>query len=149
MAIIDFESEHKGDKERKVTKKDMKKEIINRFHKSHEKFFGYKINNELVAYITLKPFFPGHKHCEIYWLAVKKKYQNMGIGTKLINFICNLSKKMNFRKVFVYTGKNMNLTKKFYEKNGFKLINEFKEYYGFEIGDTTAVLYGKKLNKPK
>ena len=145
LVIIDFESEHQGDRERNISKSDMKKGIRDRFNKGHEIFFGYKQNNELVGYVTLKPFFPGHKHCEVYWLAVKKKCQGQGIGTKLMKFIEDYAKKNGFRKVCLYTGKNMKLTRKFYEKLGYKLINEFPGYYGYPTGNTTAVLYAKSL----
>ena len=128
-----------------VSKKEMKKGIQNRFDKGHEIFFGYKQNNELMGYVTLKPFFPGYKHCEVYWLAVKKKCQGQGIGSKLMRFIEKYAKKKGFRKVCLYTGQNMKLTRKFYEKLGYKLINEFRGYYAYPSGNTTAVLYAKSL----
>ena len=144
LFIIDFESEHQNSSKH-VNKKEMKKGIQNRFDKGHEIFFGYKQNNELIGYVTLKPFFPGYKHCEVYWLAVKKKCQGQGIGSKLMKFIEKYGKKNGFRKVCLYTGQNMKLTRKFYEKLGYKLINEFKGYYGYPSGNTTAVLYIKSL----
>lgn len=144
LFIIDFESEHQNSSKH-VNKKEMKKGIQNRFDKGHEIFFGYKQNNELIGYVTLKPFFPGYKHCEVYWLAVKKKCQGQGIGSKLMEFIEKYAQKNGFRKVCLYTGQNMKLTRKFYEKLGYKLINEFKGYYGYPSGNTTAVLYAKSL----
>jgi len=144
LFIIDFESEHQNSS-KYVNKKEIKKGIQNRFDKGHEIFFGYKQNNELIGYVTLKPFFPGYKHCEVYWLAVKKKCQGQGIGSKLMKFIEKYAKKNGFRKVCLYTGQNMKLTRTFYEKLGYKLINEFQGYYGYPSGNTTAVLYTKSL----
>jgi ribosomal protein S18 acetylase RimI-like enzyme len=144
LAVIDFESEHQNSS-KLFNKTQMKKKIQARFDKGHEVFFGYKQNDELVGYITLKPFFPGYKHCEVYWLAVKKKCQGQGIGTKLMNFIEKYAKKQGFRKVCVYTGKNMALTIRFYEKIGYRLINEFPGYYGYPTGNTTAVLFVKSI----
>jgi len=123
----------------------MKRGIKNRFDEGHELLFGYRQDNELVGYVTLKPFFPGYKHCEIYWLAVKKKCQEQGIGTKLMRFIEKYAKKNGFRKVCLYTGQNMKLTKKFYEKIGYKLVNKFPRYYGYSSGNTTSVLYAKEI----
>ena len=145
LAIIDFESEHQGDRQRNIKKSDMKKNVQNRFDKGHEIFFGYKHTRELAGYVTLKPFFPGYKHCEVYWLAVKKKFQGRGIGTKLMDFIENYAKKKGFRKVCLYTGKDMKLSRKFYEKKGYSLVNEFHGYYGYLTGNTTAVLYAKLI----
>ena len=144
LFLIDFESEHQNSSKH-VNKKEMKKGIQNRFDKGHEIFFGYKQNNELIGYVTLKPFFPGYKNCEVYWLAVKKKCQGQGIGSKLMKFIETYAKKNGFRKVCLYTGQNMTFIRKFYEKLGYKFINEIKGYYGYPSGNTTAVLYVKSL----
>jgi ribosomal protein S18 acetylase RimI-like enzyme len=139
------ESKHQKAKKHDTTKIGAKKEITKRFDTGHEMWFGYKESGELKGYVTLKPLFPGYKHCELYWLAVKKKYQGRGIGKKLVGFVEKLAKKMGFRKVCLYTGKNMVNTRAFYEKLDYKKINEFPGYYGFVTGNTTAVLYAKEM----
>lgn len=145
IAQIDHESKHQGDRKHNISKSFMKKDVIKRFDKGYEIFFGYRRDNELIGYVTIKPFFPGYKHCEVYWLAVKKKYQGQRIGKKLMEFIENYAKKKGFRKVCLYTGKDMIKTRGFYEKIGYKFVNEFSGYYGYSSGNTTAVLYAKKL----
>jgi ribosomal protein S18 acetylase RimI-like enzyme len=141
---VDFECKHQLERQRKF--ESYKKELIRRFDKKQEIFFGFKEGNELKGYVTLKPFFPGHNHCEIYWIAVKKKYQGMGIGGKLMNFVEKYAKKRGFRKIFLYTNEKMKFTRRFYEKLGYKLINKFPGYYGFS-SNNTAVLYGKIISK--
>lgn len=145
LAQIDYESEHQGDREHKISQLDMKKEIMDRFKKKQEHFFGLKRDHELLGYVTLKPFFSGYKHCEVYWLAVKKKYQSQGIGRKLMEYVEQYAKNSGFRKVFLYTGKDMIKTRGFYEKIGYIFINEFPGYYGYLTGNTTAVLYAKEI----
>jgi ribosomal protein S18 acetylase RimI-like enzyme len=140
---VDIEAQHQATGN--FSKKEKLKELKKRFDKGYEIFYAYRKDDEIIAYSTLKPFFPGYKHCEVYWLNVKQKYQGQGIGTKLIKYVENIAKKKGFRKVFVYTGKTMKKTRKFYEKNNYKLINEFPEYYGFPTGNRTAVLYAKKV----
>jgi len=110
----------------------------------YKDFFGFKEKNELKGYITIRLFFPGYKHCEIYWLSVKSKYHGKGIGTKLVKFVETHAKQRGFGKIFAYTNKAMKRTRKFYEKLGYKLINEFPGYYSYPENDT-AVLYGKDL----
>lgn len=146
LAQVDYESEHQGNKEHGISKSHMKKEILERFKKKQEVFFGYKKDNEIIGYVTLKPFFPGYKHCEVYWLTVEKKFQGQGIGRKLMKFIEQYAKKKGFRKICLYTGKNMTKTQEFYKKIGYKFVNEFPEYYGYLTGNTTAVLYAKNLS---
>lgn|GEM_PF-797079 len=143
-ATIDNESAHQNSS-KNVTKQEMRKQVRIRYEKGHEIFFGYREGKELVGYVTLKPFFPGYKHCELYWLAVKKKAQGRGIGTRLMEFIEKYAKEKGFRKICLYTGENMKRTRRFYEKRGYKRINKFPEYYGYPTGTTTAVLYAKTL----
>lgn len=76
LVQIDSESEHETDRENNITKKDYLKELKERFKTNHELFFGYKENGVLKGYVTIKPFFHGRGNCELYWLAVRKKYQN-------------------------------------------------------------------------
>jgi ribosomal protein S18 acetylase RimI-like enzyme len=145
LAQIDYDSEHQNSSLH-VSQEEMELGLQKRFQ-GHELFFGYMKDNELVGYATLKPFFPGYKHCEMYWLAVRKESQGQGIGSDLVKFVEGYARDQGFRRIFVYTGKNMNLTRRFYEKNGYDLVNEFPKYYGYPSGNTTAVLYGKWLEK--
>ncbi len=127
------------------SKKEKLKELKKRFDERYEIFYAYKKDKEIIAYATIKPFFPGYKHCEVYWLNVKQKYQGKGIGTKLLNYVEKIAKKQGFRKVCIYTGKTMKKTRHFYKKNNYKLVNEFPDYYGSLTGNRTAVLYAKKV----
>lgn len=146
IAEVDFRCEHPNDSQRKLTKLEMKKYILKRFDEKQEVFFGFKINDELVGYATLKLFFPGYKHCELYWLAVKKKNQKQGIGKKLMVFIEKYAKEKGFRKVCLYTDEDMIGAQKFYTKIGYKLINKFPNYYGFGKGfNNTAVMMCKEI----
>ena len=145
LADIDFESEHQLDRERDSTKAEMQKSIIMRFKRGHELWFGYKEGGMLLGYATIKPFFPGHKHCELYWLAVRKSHQGKGIGSRLLRYVEDAARAKGFRRVCLYTGKVMKATRLFYEKNGYRLINEFPRFYGFNLGDTTSLLYAKDL----
>jgi ribosomal protein S18 acetylase RimI-like enzyme len=146
LLTVDIESSHQGDVEHGVSKAHMKKDLSVRFKKGQELFFGYKENGEIKGYVTIKPSFPGHKHCELYWIAVKKRYQGQGIGKALMLFAEEYAVKHGFRKICLYTGKGMAKTRGFYEGSGYSLVNEFPDYYGYEKGDKTAVLYCKKLS---
>ena len=141
MAEIDFESEHQLDK---ASLEEFKERLIKRFKQGHELFFGYKGNGILKGYVAVKPFFPGYKHCEIYWLAVRKNYQGQGIGTKLMKFAEAYARGKGFRKVCLYTNKRMKKTRRFYEKLGYKPVNELPDFYGYPR-NKTAVLYIKKV----
>jgi ribosomal protein S18 acetylase RimI-like enzyme len=145
LALVDFESEHENDTKNGITLRQMKEELLSRFALGHEIFFGFKNEDEIVGYVSLKPFFPGFRHCELHWLAVRKMHQHKGIGRELMCFIETYAKKHKFRKIYLYTGKDMKTSRGFYEKLGYKFVNEFPGFYGYIEGNTTAVLYCKDL----
>ena len=58
LAQIDYESEHPAEAQRNLSRSTMKRYILKRFDQGQEIFFGYKVDNALVGYVTLKPFFP-------------------------------------------------------------------------------------------
>ncbi len=146
LTDIDYASNHQCSVARHVSRAEMRKEIIARF-KGIEQWFGYQKGKVLAGYATMKPFFPGHKHCELSWLAVRSEFQGQGIGSKLISHIERYARTKGFRAIYVYTHKEMAMTRKFYEKNGYVFVNEFPNFYGYKKMSTTAVLYTKNLAK--
>lgn len=142
LADIDYHSAHQIEGHRTLA--SYKKELVKRFNKKHELFFGYREEGILKAYITIKLFFPAHKRCEVHWLAVRKEFHQEGIGSKLMRHIELYAKKNGFRKVCLYTNKKKKLARRFYEKNGFKIVNEFPNYYGFKKNNA-AVLFAKDI----
>ena len=144
LAQVDLESEHPLEKDFALTLNYHKKVLKKRFKQNHEIFFGYFINKELIAYSTMKPFFPGHNHCEFYWLSVKKSYQGRGIGTKLIKYREKIDKKMGFRKAYIYMNKKNKKIIRIYKKLKYKFINEFPDYLNYKQNNT-AILYAKQI----
>ncbi len=142
LATIDLESNYQMEGDFRLS--DYRRILKERFGEGHEIFFGCKEGGVLKGYATLKPFFPGYRHCELYWLAVRKRFQGRGIGTKLLRFIEDYARKGGFRKIFLYTNKAMKRARKFYESRGYRFVNEFPGYYNYKRNNT-AVLYAKKL----
>jgi len=146
LANVDFKSEHQIDSKFKLLKSKYKSLLQGRFKNGQELFFGYIDNNILKGYITIKmsPFISTRK-CELYWLVVNKNYQDKGVGTKLLNYIEKYVKRKGVNKIFLYTNKLMKKTRSFYEKNNYKLVKEYPNFYTYDQKRyNTAVLYVKK-----
>ena len=144
LVDIDIESKYFLNKKFKMSRKENIKSTKERLKSKQEIIYAYSINGKLAGYCSIKPFFPGYKHCEFYWLAVSKEYQRRGVGTKLIAFREKLAKKMKFRKAFIYMHKKNDKIIRLYKKRGYKFVNEFPGYYSFKRNNI-AVLYCKEL----
>ncbi len=59
-------------------------------------------------------------------IAVKKNYQNLGFGTKMIEFLENIVLKRNKVRIYVSTQSNNKVSIKLYIKNKFKV--KYKKY---------------------
>ncbi|MEG6613289.1 GNAT family N-acetyltransferase [Pseudoclostridium thermosuccinogenes] len=70
-------------------------------------------------------------YVEITELYVREEYRRQGIATKLINYIENIFEERNIKEFQLFTGKDNTAARAFYEKLGYKKIDE--------------VMYKKKL----
>lgn len=86
--------------------------------------------------------FPGYKNSEIYWLTVDEKYQNKGIGRRIVRYVEKYAQKKGSRTIYLYTHPIHKKAIRFYSGIGYKKINEFPNYYS--NGDK-SILFGKKL----
>ena len=135
---INRDSQDPLDKIIGITDQDMKNMCSNLLKYKKAEFYVYKN----IALACFKQDFVGYKNCELFLLLVSKKYQNKGIGTKLLKFIENHAKKRKFRAIYIYTHPIHTVAIRLYRKNGYKKINEFPNYYS--NGDK-SLLFGKKL----
>ena len=62
------------------------------------------------------------------WFLVEDGYQNMGIGSKLINTALDFCRENNYSRVFLWTFKGLNSARHLYDKTGFALIEEKSNY---------------------
>jgi Acetyltransferases len=86
----------------------------------------------------------GHTPCtlttfEIYWIAVDKSAQRLGVGRALADEVFRISKANGGKKVVLYTaGRPLYIpTHKFYESCGFREEARIKNYY--DVGDDSVI----------
>ena len=112
------------------------------FDNLNNDFYVYEKNGQIIAAIGLDKDFPVHNSCGIIFLAVLKEEHSKGMGRKLVQFIEDKAKQIGYERIFLYTSDDNMAAQKFYEKLGYKKINEFPGYYSW---GQTAFLYGKSL----
>lgn len=117
-------------------------ETLSRDIKTHRLFLVAE-SGEVRGFITLSL---KYRHvAEISWLAVKPEHQRKGYGTAMVNFVTAELKKREVRLLEVKTlSPEANyppyeLTRRFYEKSGFVLIDIIDPYPGWEPGNPCAI----------
>ncbi len=64
----------------------------------------------------------------VYALVVRKNYRNKGIGKVLQQYALNYCSSLNFKEAYLYTD-----IENYYEKSGWKIIDEGYEYSGEKV----------------
>ena len=67
----------------------------------------------------------------IYAIGVLPEYQSQGIGTRLVNSICNILKDKGCKKLFLHVRVGNKEGIKFYQRLGFFEISRIKEFYSW------------------
>ena len=112
--------------------------------------------NDLLAYIAeslleeeaqsilgvIAGYFEEEGRVWLEMLAVSKEYRRIGIGTALINQVCEIGTSNNYRGCFVDVDVSNSGAIAFYKKCGFKQVGEIKHYF---YDDTDALIFMKRL----
>lgn len=91
---------------------------------------GCFINNEIIGFMicTLK-----NNDVHVNKMAIEDKYRGNNIGTNMINFLKKLCITNKISKITLYTNISNNLSKNFYEKNGFTVVSKDSEKYSMNF----------------
>lgn len=87
---------------------------------------GIYLLDKLVGFITLGEKYDG---ANIGLISVHPDYQNQGLGSELLNYAFDYLKKKNYNYLYVTTQGLSEQATKFYERNGFKLLNQTDIYH--------------------
>ena len=74
-------------------------------------------------------------NCEVYNIAVDGRHARMGIGEQLMTTVVNESLKRFASKVLLEVRKSNTNAIRFYEKFGFQVLGERKDYYSNPVED--------------
>jgi len=109
---------------KKVARKIKRNWVLNFFRKKRGEYLIIsECNKKIVGFLLV---IKNKNNYIIDLIAVKKKYQNLGFGTKMIRFLENIVLKRNKVKIYVSTQSNNKDSIKLYIKNKFKV--KYKKY---------------------
>lgn len=105
----------------------MTKELfLDEFNQNFRHYFIALNDDEVVGYIGLYSYDDDYN---IISIAVKSQYQNMSIGTKLLNKAKDFAKKTNKNSLSLEVDTTNIKAVNFYKKNNFVVTNIRKKYY--------------------
>lgn len=102
-------------------------------------------NNRVIGFLALKEDFLLKNDIYLMQIAVKKQFQNMGIGTALIKYIKSHSKQ--YKYITSNVRKDNVASQKLHEKNNFKISNETTDEYIYCL--RVKKIFNKKFNIEK
>ena len=89
-------------------------------------FIVAKLRDKIIGYIIA---YPRKDFGDFNSVAVDKKYRNLGIGKKLVNFMLEKFKKLGLKRAFLEVRTKNKITISFYRNLGFKIIKIIKNFY--------------------
>lgn len=97
-------------------RKRLESEIVN----DRRRMYAYILNSEYVAGMSLYP----SENNTIYlsYLVVKGGYRNQGIGTKMIQYACQISKNKGYSHIMLNVDNDNPNAERLYEKLGFVAV---------------------------
>jgi ribosomal protein S18 acetylase RimI-like enzyme len=110
--------------ERKLARQIKRNWVLNFFKKKRGKYLIVSESNKKVVGFLL--ILKNKNDYIVDLIAVKKNYQNLGFGTKMIEFLENIVLKRNKVKIYVSTQSNNKDSIKLYIKNKFKV--KYRKY---------------------
>lgn len=96
---------------------EKRKRIENDIISGKRSMYVFEYAGEYIAGVSISAYV--QDACCISYLAVEENYQNKGIGTALIKFVCDYAKDRNFKKVLLEVDYDNVGAKKLYKKLGF------------------------------
>lgn len=84
--------------------------------------YAYILNCKYIAGMSLCPM--DNKTIYLSYLVVNEEYRNQGIGTKMIRYACQLSKKEGFSYIVLKVDNDNTEAERLYKKLGFVVIGK-------------------------
>ncbi len=95
-------------------------EFVVTYDKNKEKLWIVEIGTEIIGSIAIVKI--DDNTAQLRWLLVEPHMRNKGIGTKLMHEALTFCKNRGYQKIILGTFSDLQIARKLYEKNGFRLV---------------------------
>lgn len=104
-------------------------QAISNLENPFEKYIGYIVNDEIVAFLNYSLIYD---RIEIDYIYTNENYRNQNIASQLVDYVISEGMKNNCSNITLEVRKSNKVALNFYYKNGFKEVSIRKKYYSGE-----------------
>ena len=117
--------------------------LNNPAQEDYQFFVASTKDGEVIGYLCYGPTPLTQGTYDLYWIAVDPAFAGQGVGTMLLKQLESTLKENNARLILIETSSSQQyvLTRRFYEKNGYVLVETIKDFYRPGEDRTTYVKY--------
>jgi ribosomal protein S18 acetylase RimI-like enzyme len=114
--------------------------------KDYEIFSSVDSDGRIAGYVCVGPTPATASTYDLYWIAVDPGVQGHGVGAELMQWMEQYISAEGGRLIVAETSstENYDATRRFYQRNGYELLAQIREYY--RPGDD-LVVFGKYLSQ--
>ena len=111
------------------------REVLDEYHESNRNYghraVTYEEHGKPIGFVYFAPAAMTDRTWYLYWIAVSKKIQAKGTGSKMLKYVEDEVRKAHGRVLFIETSSlpHYDLTRKFYVKQGYETAATLKDYY--------------------
>ena len=111
-------------------------EFFVRYDEKHDGFWTASLKGRVEGSITIDGIHAEKEGAHLRWFILSDVLRGRGIGNRLIKKALNFCRNKEYKWVYLWTFKGLNAAKHLYEKNGFKLVKQFKGMqWGTEVNE--------------
>lgn len=99
-------------------------EFLTRFNPDRDGFWIAYINGQIVGSIVIDGIKSNTEGLHLRWFIVSPNYQGRGIGTRLLESAIGFCRKVESKRVYLWTFSGLDAARHLYEKFGFILREE-------------------------
>ena len=122
-------------------------EFFVRYDEKHDGFWTASLKGRVEGSITIDGIHAEKEGVHLRWFILSDVLRGRGIGNRLIKEALNFCRNKGYKRVYLWTFKGLNAAKHLYEKNGFKLVKQFKGMqWGTEVNEQRFELSFESLS---
>jgi len=100
-------------------------EFLGRYNEKQDGFWIASIGGRVEGSITIDGIHAEKEGAHLRWFIISDVLRGKGFGNCLMNKAIDFCREKKYQRIYLWTFKGLDAARHLYEKNGFKLVEEF------------------------